>query len=163
MTVKCGRKRSKLTTSKIMSAIGSKGTKPERLLASAMWKIGLRPVKHARITGTPDFLFPRERIAVFCDGDFWHGNNWRLRGFRSRETELASYTAFWRQKILRNIERDKKVSRSLRAQGYLVLRFWESTILQRADVIASRVKVVRNARRRAMGRMKAHRVKNRVV
>lgn len=144
------KKRSKLTTSKIMSAIGSKGTEPEKLLASAMWKIGLRPVKHKAIIGRPDFLFPRERVAVFCDGDFWHGNNWRLRGFRSRERELASYTSFWRQKILTNIKRDRRVSRKLRTQGYLVLRFWESAIRKDAPLIAKKIKIVRDRRRRSL-------------
>jgi DNA mismatch endonuclease (patch repair protein) len=137
-----------------MAAIGSKETEPERILASEMWKIGLRPVKHKAITGRPDFLFPREKVAVFCDGDFWHGNNWRLRGFRSRREELASYTPFWRQKILTNIRRDKRVSTTLRLQGYVVLRFWESVIRKNACIVAKKIKTARDARRRTLRRDK---------
>lgn len=148
------KKRSELVTSKIMSAIRSTGTEPERLLASAMWKIGLRPVKHRRITGTPDFLFPREKIAVFCDGDFWHGNNWRLRGLRSRKRELALYKPFWREKIERNIKRDKRVSATLRNDGYLVLRYWESKIREEASIIARQIKIARDRRRRTIARAK---------
>ena len=144
------KKRSRAITSKIMAAIRSKGTGPEKLLASAMWKLGLRPVKHKAITGRPDFLFPREKIAVFCDGDFWHGNNWRLRGFRSRKSELASYSAFWRQKISTNIHRDKRVSASLRKEGYLVLRYWESVIRKDATIVAKKIKAARDVRRRAL-------------
>ncbi len=121
--------RDKETTYKIMSAIKSEGTTPEKLLGSAMWSLGLRYRKNYRkIDGKPDFVFLKAKIAVFCDGDFWHGNNWSIRGLASLEEELASYNHFWRNKIVRNIERDKEVNAKLDIKGWRVLRLWESEI-----------------------------------
>lgn len=145
-------KRSATVTSKIMSAIRSKNTGPERLLASAMWRVGLRPVKHKKIFGNPDFTFPREKIVVFCDGDFWHGNNWRLRGLRSLNHELSAYSPAWRLKIRRNIQRDHLVTRTLRKEGYLVLRYWESDVKKKSSAIAVRIKSARDRRRAAIGK-----------
>ena len=99
--------RSAETTYRIMSAIKSKDTGPEKNLGRELWKLGLRYRKQYKITGRPDFVFIKAKIAVFCDGDFWHGNNWKIRGKKSFAEELRDYSDFWRQKILRNIERDK--------------------------------------------------------
>lgn len=117
------------TTYRIMSAIKSKDTKPEIILGKAMWALGLRYRKHGKnIPGKPDFVFKGKKIAVFCDGDFWHGNNWKLRAMKSLKEELDSYDEFWRNKITRNIERDNENNQVLRNNGWLVLRFWESEI-----------------------------------
>ena len=72
--------RSKEITSRIMSSIKSKDTKPEKILGSSIWKKGLRYRKHYKIRGKPDFVFVSKRVVIFCDGDFWHGNNWKIRG-----------------------------------------------------------------------------------
>jgi len=117
------------TTYRIMSAIKSKDTKPEIILGKAMWALGLRYRKHVKdIPGKPDFAFKGRKIAVFCDGDFWHGNNWKLRGMNSLKEELESYDEFWRKKIKRNIERDNETNKTLEVNGWLVIRFWESEI-----------------------------------
>ena len=121
------------TTYRIMSAIKSKNTVPEIVLGKAMWAEGLRYRKHYNIFGKPDFAFIKAKIAVFCDGDFWHGNNWRLRGMSSFEEELSTYKPFWSKKIRRNVERAKEVNKELKEKGWLVLRFWESDI--RKDVL----------------------------
>lgn len=127
------------TTYRIMSAIRSKGTTPERILAKSIWKCGLRYRKHYAISGKPDFVFVKARIAVFCDGDFWHGNNWRIRGLKSLEDELASYSDFWVSKIRRNMERDQHVNEKLREDGWLVLRFWESDIRESVEECTARI------------------------
>ena len=127
------------TTYRIMSAIKSKGTTPERMLAKSIWKRGLRYRKHYAITGKPDFVFVKARIAVFCDGDFWHGNNWRIRGLNSLEDELASYSDFWVSKITRNIERDQQVNEKLIEDGWLVLRFWESDIRKSVEECTAKI------------------------
>lgn len=131
--------RDKLTTYRIMSAIKSKGTSPELILGKAMWALGLRYRKHYRIEGKPDFVFVKAKIAIFCDGDFWHGNNWRIRGLSSLEEELASYDKFWKEKILRNISRDKEINEKLRNKGWSVLRFWESEIKKTPTKCAQKV------------------------
>ena len=123
-----------------MSAVKSSGTKPELLLGSTMHKLGLRYRKHYKIKGKPDFVFVSAKIAVFCDGDFWHGNNWKIRGLSSLEEELNGYSNFWKQKIIRNIDRDKRVNKELRKNGWRVLRFWESKILRQPEKIAQKVK-----------------------
>ena len=127
------------TTYKIMSSVKSKDTKPERILGRAIWKLGLRYRKHYKLIGKPDFVFVKAGIAVFCDGDFWHGNNWRIRNLGSLDNELENYSEFWRNKILRNIERDKKVNDTLKKEGWTVIRFWESDIKHGPDKCAKKV------------------------
>src|SRR6516225_4042686 len=53
-------------------------TGPELLLRHALWALGLHYRKHVtHLPGRPDIVFSRARVVVFCDGDFWHGRNWR--------------------------------------------------------------------------------------
>lgn len=112
-----------------MSAIRQTDTEPELILRKALWSKGMRFRKNYRVLiGKPDIVFTRAKLVVFCDGDFWHGHNWALRGLGSLEEELASYSQFWREKILHNIERDKTVTASLEGDGWRVIRFYESEI-----------------------------------
>lgn len=121
--------RNKDITHKIMASIKQTDTEPERILRKALWLRGMRFRKNYRVLiGKPDIVFTRAKIAVFCDGDFWHGHNWALRGLGSLEEELAKYSEFWRQKILHNIERDKTVTTVLEGEGWKVIRFYESEI-----------------------------------
>ena len=88
-------------THKIMSAVKSKNTRPELALRHALWARGLRyRVNVKSLKGKPDVVFTRAKIVVFCDGDFWHGHNWAIRGLSSLEEELDKYTQFWRDKII---------------------------------------------------------------
>jgi DNA mismatch endonuclease (patch repair protein) len=145
--------RSKETTHKIMSAIKSKDTNPEIIFGKALWKMGLRYRKHYRIHGKPDFAFVRAKVAVFCDGDFWHGHNWKIRGLKSLDEELETYSEFWVNKIRTNIARDAKVKKLLKSEGWQVVRLWESDIIRAPERSAARVK-----RRldKIMGRMNHH-------
>jgi len=116
-------------TNRIMSAIKSKNTEPEMLMRKALWAKGLRyRVNFAKLPGKPDIVFTRSKVAVFCDGDFWHGHNWVLRGIPSLEEELAQYSEYWRNKILENIRRDKEENEKLATDGWFVIRLWESEI-----------------------------------
>lgn len=126
-------------TSRIMASIKSKNTKPELLLGKAMWHLGLRYRKHYKILGKPDFVFLKVKLAVFCDGDFWHGNNWRIRGLDTLEQELNSYSDYWKDKISNNIERDAKITLSLIQKGWRVIRIWESDIKYNPQVIAKQI------------------------
>ena len=72
-------------------------------------------------------------VAVFCDGDYWHGHNWAVRGLSSLEEELSGYSEYWKEKILRNIERDEENNKALRALGWTVVRIWESDIKKDLD------------------------------
>ncbi len=123
------------TTHKIMSVIHSKDTRPELALRHALWQRGMRyRITMKNLPGKPDIVFTKAKIAVFCDGDYWHGHNWALRGIPSLEDELAGYSEYWQKKIRRNMERDKENTAKLENDGWLVLRFWESEIKKNLDM-----------------------------
>jgi DNA mismatch endonuclease (patch repair protein) len=135
------RKRDPKVTSRIMSSIKGKDTKPELLLRRRLWREGYRyRVNYKKLPGKPDIVFTKKKVAIFVDGDFWHGNNWRIRGLGSLEEELSGYTDFWREKITRNIKRDEKVSKELREMGWIVLRVWESDVKKNLDDVLERIK-----------------------
>ena len=116
-------------THKIMSSIPSKDTRPELALRKALWQDGYRyRVNVKKLPGKPDIVFGPAKVVVFCDGDFWHGHNWVLRGIPSLEEELAGYSQFWKDKITRIIERDQRVTMQLEEMGWTVIRIWESEI-----------------------------------
>ena len=111
-------------TSRIMSAIAGKHMKTtERVFRMALVRVGLKGwILQARdIIGKPDVYFPRQKVAVFLDGCFWHG---------CPECGHIPKTnpRFWRAKIARNQERDQMTARRLRANGISVVRIWEHNI-----------------------------------
>ena len=116
-------------THKIMSAVKSKNTSPEMALRRALWAKGMRYRVNVRtLPGKPDIVFMKARIAIFCDGDFWHGHNWAIRGLSSLDEELSRYSQFWKDKILGNIKRDTVNTEKLKSASWEVVRFWESDI-----------------------------------
>ena len=120
--------------SRHLASIKSSGSKAECLLRSVLWRRGLRFRKNvSTLPGKPDIVFSTERVAVFCDGDFWHGRHWTKNKARLAAGPNAAY---WVAKIARNRERDKICQRQLRQTGWCVLRFWESDILDRPMDIA---------------------------
>ncbi len=132
-------------THKIMSAIHSKDTKPELILRKALWEKGIRYRKNYKLLpGKPDIVFIKEKIAVFCDGDFWHGHNWSLRGMSSLEEELSRYSDYWKNKILTNIERDRRTDDKLKDLGWKVIRLWESEIRKDVDGCVAIIVKARN-------------------
>lgn len=79
----------------------------------------------ARLPGRPDIVFARERVAVFCDGDFWHGRNLDQRLAKLERGHNAPY---WVEKIKGNVARDRRNDLELAALGWDVLRFWETDL-----------------------------------
>jgi DNA mismatch endonuclease (patch repair protein) len=115
--------------SRALAKIKGADTKGEQLLRSTLWKLGFRFRKNVRnLPGKPDIVFPSERIIVFCDGDFWHGRNWKKD---KKRLKAGPNSPYWVAKIQANINRDKRYNRELRALGWTVLRYWESDV--RAD------------------------------
>jgi DNA mismatch endonuclease, patch repair protein len=111
-----------------------KDTAHEVALRRALWKLGLRYRKHLTgLPGNPDLVFTAARVVVFCDGDFWHGREWRRLKLRLKGKHNAAY---WVAKISRNRERDREQTAQLQAAGWLVLRFWESDILGNPEAAA---------------------------
>lgn len=147
------------TTSRIMSAIRSHDTGPELVLRRALHRRGLRYRLRYPLPGRPDLVFPSARLAVFVDGDFWHGNTWRLRGASSPEEYFASMTnaEFWRVKISRNVERDHTINHCLEEAGWRVVRLWESDLRdgleQSADMIERVVRGSGRLRKATPGRL----------
>ena len=126
-----------------MQSNKSKGTKPELLLAKAMWALGLRYRKNSgSIFGKPDFSFKKYKVAVFVDGEFWHGKDWE-----QRKAEIKGNREFWIAKIERNIRRDMEVTGRLKAEGWTVLRFWSNDVVKNAGCHAEKVKEIIQARR----------------
>jgi DNA mismatch endonuclease (patch repair protein) len=106
-----------------MALIRSANTKPERLLRSALWKAGLRYRAHARtVAGRPDIVFRRARVAVYVDGCQWHGCPVHYTCPRSRRE-------FWGRKLATSVERDRRQTLLLEADGWTVLRVWEHEVL----------------------------------
>lgn len=89
-----------------------------------------------QLLGCPDVVFPKEKVIVFCDGDFWHGRNAVTRFRRLAKGHNSSY---WRKKLRSNIERDRRVDKALRRAGWSVLRLWETDILNAPDDAAEQV------------------------
>jgi DNA mismatch endonuclease (patch repair protein) len=74
--------------------------------------------RNLKLVGKPDFVFPKAKTLIFVDGCFWHGHN-------CRNTKPKDNKEYWDNKILRNIERDKKVTEYHTSKGFLVIRLWE--------------------------------------
>jgi len=101
-----------------MSRIRGKDTGPELALALRLKARGLAWEGHARdLPGRPDFVFREARVAVFVDGDFWHG--WRFETWRHKLTPA------WEAKISATRKRDQRARKALREQGWEVIRVWE--------------------------------------
>ena len=124
-------KRDKNVVSKIMRSVKGIETKPERELRIELWRKGFRYRKNVKdVLGKPDIANKKYKIAIFIDGDFWHGNQYKLRGYKSLEEQFfgVSNKEYWIKKINRNIERDKNVTEELISKGWKVIRVWESEI-----------------------------------
>lgn len=117
--------------SAIMRRVRSKGTGPEIALRKGLWSRGLRyRIAPAGLTGKPDIVLPSKRLAIFVDGDFWHGNQWRNRRLSALEDQFqeSATKEYWLRKIRRNMSRDCANTATLLSEGWSVIRFWESDI-----------------------------------
>ncbi len=115
--------------SKIMSKIRGKNTKPELLFRKALWKKGVRyRIDSKKLPGKPDISIQKYRLAIFIDGEFWHGYDWD-----ERKTKIKTNRDFWIPKIERNMQRDHEVNKQLTNLGYMVFRFWEREIKNELD------------------------------
>jgi DNA mismatch endonuclease (patch repair protein) len=82
--------------------------------------------RHYRIPGRPDFVFPRERVAIFLDGCFWHC-------CPRHSSTPTNNRAFWQRKLRNNQLRDRNTTKQLRLSGWKVLRIWEHELTQRNE------------------------------
>lgn len=122
--------------SKVMQAVRSRGNRTTEvafakgLRASGVkgWRRHLRVcvpcssgsagTKDLEFSTYPDFVFAKQKVAVFLDGCFWHSCPWH----RTRPRHRAG---FWRKKLTRNVARDRETNQLLRKSGWTVVRIWE--------------------------------------
>ena len=109
---------------KCMSHIKSKDTSIENSLRKALWHEGIRYRKnYKKLPGNPDIAITKYRIAIFCDGEFWHGKAWN-----EKKENIKTNRDYWINKIERNINRDNKVDKELEKMGWIIFHFWGKEI-----------------------------------
>lgn len=116
---------------KNMSNIKSQNTSIEVRLRKALWKKGYRYRKnYGGLPGKPDIALTKYKIAVFCDGEFFHGKDWEIVKPRIQSGNNAEY---WEKKISKNMERDDEINKKLVFMDWTVIRFWGKDILKNTD------------------------------
>ncbi|WP_199118812.1 very short patch repair endonuclease [Pedobacter sp. ASV28] len=119
--------------SKTMAKIKGKNSVPELLLRKALWAKNIRFRIHRNdLLGRPDLVIEKYKLAIFIDGDFWHGYQWNDRKPKTNQK-------FWLPKIERNMQRDRFVKQSLEGMGYTVMRFWEHEVKHHLMVCVNQV------------------------
>lgn len=109
-----------------MQHIRSKDTQIEVILRRALWHAGIRYRKnYDALPGKPDIAITKYRIAIFCDGEFFHGRNWNVLREKLKSSHNSPY---WTKKISRNIHRDMEVIHEIESMGWTVIRFWGTEI-----------------------------------
>jgi DNA mismatch endonuclease (patch repair protein) len=88
------------------------------------------------LPGKPDIVIGKAKVAIFCDGDFWHGRNLKAR---LRKLGTGHNASYWVSKIQSNVKRDRKYKKSLQRDGWLVFRVWESDIERDPQVAADAI------------------------
>lgn len=120
--------------SKVMSHIRSVNTSLEVSFRKLLSKNRIKGYRlYYKILGKPDIVFPSKKVAIFIDGDFWHGYNWK-------NLHKIPPEKYWQRKIERTIDRDKRYTRALRKERWLVLRFWEHQIKKSSAYCLKRIK-----------------------
>lgn len=118
---------------KNIQEVKNKDSRIELMLRHELWVHGVRYRKNVtRIIGKPDIAFMGKRVAVFCDSEFWHGYDWE-----KQKEKIKTNREFWIPKIERNIERDKEITETLEADGWIVLRFWGNEIIKHVGACAN--------------------------
>jgi DNA mismatch endonuclease (patch repair protein) len=114
---------------KRMSKVRLKNGKAETILAKRLWHEGYRYRRnYKKLPGSPDIALTTYRVAVFVDGEFWHGENWE-----ERKAKLKHNRDYWIEKIEENMARDKRVDDQLQEMGWTTVHFWEKQVLKRTD------------------------------
>lgn len=144
------RPRDARVVSKNMAAIRGRNNRTEVALRKALHRRGHRYRLYVSgLLGTPDIVFVRARTLVFIDGDYWHGRVLKEGGASAFDQRFKTERReWWRAKLLRTIARDEQTTLALRAEGWTVLRLWESDVRSDIEGAASAIaRVLRRKRR----------------
>ncbi len=107
-----------------MAKVHLKHGKAETMLAKALWHEGYRyRLNYKKLPGSPDIVITKYRLAIFVDGEFWHGYNWE-----ERKPKLKANREYWIEKIEENMARDKRNDILLEDMGWLPVHFWEKEV-----------------------------------
>ena len=116
---------------KSMRGNRSKDTSIEVLLRRTLWHKGYRYRKnYKKLPGSPDIALTRQKVAVFCDSEFWHGKDWEDKKLR---LQRGNNPDFWVKKIERNMQRDRENDQKLNTLGWTVIHFWGEEIKKSPD------------------------------
>ena len=125
----------RLSISKRMRRVKSRGSLIEKEFARILRSDGIRYIDHPKIFGRPDFKIKGKKILIFCDSSFWHGRNTNEisgKAFHRRRK-------FWVEKLRYNKELDKRTNYILRKDGWIVLRFWDDVIIKKPHLIIEKI------------------------
>jgi len=126
-----------------MSKIRNRNSKPELVLRKALWSKNIRFRLHDKsLPGTPDIVIKKYKLAIFVDGEFWHGFDWK-----NKSDTIKSNRLFWIPKIERNMQKDIRVNRALRDMDYVVFRFWTKDILKNLPTILNQIELFLETRK----------------
>ena len=115
--------------SKRMSNIKLKRGVAESMLAKSLWHHGIRyKLNYRALPGSPDIVITKNKIVIFVDGEFWHGQDWE-----NRKQKLKSNREYWIEKIEENIARDKRNDVLLKEAGWTVIHFWEKEVFKNLE------------------------------
>ena len=128
-------KKPTIKTSRRMKRVKGRGTRLEKIFASLLRKNGIKYQSQPKLFGRPDFRVKNAKVLIFCDSSFWHGR---------KEKEITGEAfrvnrSFWREKLLYNKNKDKRVNRVLRQRGWTVVRFWDDEILKHANQVLKKL------------------------
>lgn len=116
-------------TSKRMANVKLKRGNAETMLAKKLWHRGYRyRLNYKELPGSPDLAITKYNIAVFIDGEFWHGFDWV-----NKKKKIDRNKAYWIEKIEENIARDKRNDKELTAMGWIPIHFWSKEVIKDAD------------------------------
>ena len=123
--------------SKRMSKVKTKRNKVEKMLAKALWHNGYRyRLNYKELPGSPDIAINKYSIAIFVDGEFWHGKD-----FEERKSKLINNKDYWIEKIEENMKRDNENDRLLRQMGWIPLHFWSKDVELYLTAIISEIEL----------------------
>ena len=116
-------------TSRRMSHVKLKKGREEVALAKALWHKGYRyRLNYKALPGSPDIAIMRYHIAIFVDGEFWHGHKWN-----EKKGKIKRNHEYWIRKIEENIARDNRVDEELKAMDWIPIHFWSQSIRKNID------------------------------
>ncbi|GAI23591.1 unnamed protein product [marine sediment metagenome] len=128
------------TRYKTMKAIKGCHTSIEIKLRKTLFKLGYRyRINYKKLPGSPDIVFTKKKLAIFCDSGFWHGKT-----FEKKRKTIKNNRDYWIKKIQENIKRDKKNNKELKKLGWVVLRFWETDINKNLEKVITKIQKVLN-------------------